>query len=125
MAKEAIKNIKIDNGVCFSCGEEFESVGPLKKTMHHCLPSLINPKFNVLIPLHKVCHEELNKLYVHSVPKQPKAIGLPSFKRVQNDIQGIIGHSETFTKKIKKVLDKVDKVVADREPKKETTNDNK
>ena len=117
MEKEAIKTIKIDNGVCFSCGEEFEPTGPLMRTLHHCLPKLIDPKFNVIVPLHKVCHQELNSIYAHSKAKPPEAFGLSAFKRTQNSVQGLVGHSEAFSKKIQKVADAITKDIEKRESK--------
>ena len=109
--------IKIDNGICFKCGETFELKGDKRKTEHHCIPKCLKPIFNVIVPLHKKCHEELNALYTISQPKS-KVIGMTILKRALNDVQGLKGHNLAFQTKIDKVETKLQKAVKDKNNKK-------
>lgn len=42
-----------------------------KKEKHHSIPQCLKPKFNVIIPLCRKCHERINKLYVSQQVKDP------------------------------------------------------
>ena len=46
--------IRISEGVCWSCGEKTAN------TTHHGLPQHLSPVKNVLIPICKDCHAEIN-----------------------------------------------------------------
>lgn len=63
---ESKMNVQINMNMCFICGKGFEG----DKERHHAIPRCMKPAFNVLIPIHRHCHKELNKLYV-SQQKSP------------------------------------------------------
>lgn len=65
-----MKEIKIDNTVCFMCGELFNKPRD-KKTVNHGLPQCLKSKYNVLFNLHESCHRQLNSLYAVQ-QKKPK-----------------------------------------------------
>ena len=54
--------ITVTDNVCWMCGKGF--VGDNKqgqRTTHHVIPQYLRPHKNILIPLHKACHEKLNE----------------------------------------------------------------
>lgn len=114
---EALNVIKIDNGICFMCGRTFIQTGNKRKTEHHCIPQCLEPMFNIIVPLHYKCHEELNSLYAISQPKA-KVIGITILKRALNDVQGLKGSNLAQGVKIEKVEAKLQKAVNEREVKK-------
>ena len=59
-------NVQLNMNICFICGKNFEG----DKERHHAIPKCLKPAFNVLIPVHRRCHKELNKMYV-SQQKKP------------------------------------------------------
>ena len=61
-------DIQIHLDKCFFCGKKLDH---LKKEKHHAIPRCINPKFNVIIPVHKTCHTKINKMYVSQQRKDP------------------------------------------------------
>lgn len=67
-----MKELKIDNNVCFMCGEFFNRPKD-KKTVNHGIPKMLKSKYNILFNLHESCHKILNKTYVvqQSKPKIP------------------------------------------------------
>ena len=67
-------NVQINMNICFICGKNFEG----DKERHHAIPKCMKPVFNVLIPVHRHCHKELNKLYV----SQQKAPVLDKVDRI-------------------------------------------
>ena len=106
------REIKIDNGFCFLCGKTFDNskAGMKKgfyKTQHHCLPKLLKPKYNVLIPLHRKCHEKLNSLYAHQQKVKVKTPRLSRLKVILNQFDGLIKHQEKFKDKAEKVRLKI------------------
>lgn len=101
-----IKEIKIDNGICFKCGKSFDNSpkgfeSGINKTDHHSIPKVMKPKFNVTVPLHDKCHKELNNLYAKS-QKKVKPIGLPMLKRLLNNFEGLVAHHNKFNPKAEK-----------------------
>lgn len=65
--EEKIKNLAIYTDYCFRCGKEFDD--NLKSTKHHCIPTCLRPRDNVIILLCPDCHKEINDMYVQQVPK--------------------------------------------------------
>lgn len=50
--------VTMDDNVCWRCGLPFGS-DELQRTNHHVLPKQFVPVKNVLIPLHRKCHDEV------------------------------------------------------------------
>ena len=97
--KVEYSTMHIDFPVCFKCGELF-GAKDLRKTKHHVIPQLLEPKRNITIPLHAKCHAELNGLYIHQ-KKKPKSS--KSLKVFTNRMEGLRNSYKKFGKKIEKV----------------------
>ena len=110
--------IRIDNGICFKCGGVFEVKGLKIRTDHHCIPQVLKPVFNIIVPLHKCCHDELNALYASSQP-EAKIVGMTILKRALNDVQGLKGHHSAGFVKLEKVEAKLQKAVDEIEQEKD------
>lgn len=52
-------NMFIEGRLCFRCGEIFDK----QISSHHTLPNILNPRYNVFVPLCEKCHLDLNELY--------------------------------------------------------------
>ena len=61
-------NIQINGDNCFFCGKKIMQD---KKEKHHAIPQCLKPKFNVIIPVCRICHNKINKLYVSQQKKDP------------------------------------------------------
>jgi len=48
-------NLVVEDEVCWVCG------GHNQLTLHHALPQYLKPKHNLLIPICKKCHIQLNE----------------------------------------------------------------
>lgn len=57
--------IIINSDICYICGKKFQGKAELEKTMHHSIPKCIKPKFNIQIPVHRKCHDEMNRNFIH------------------------------------------------------------
>ncbi len=56
-----VVNVVLNDNTCWICGGEFDKeVKEKSMTRHHGLPQFLNPKKNVLIPIHHGCHDKLN-----------------------------------------------------------------
>ncbi len=52
--------INIQDDVCWRCGKEFDQNDPeLCRTTHHVLPRHLQPFKNIVVPIHKKCHDEI------------------------------------------------------------------
>lgn len=58
-------NIILETDKCLFCGKKLI----IDITKHHGIPKCLKPKFNVKIPLHKKCHDKINKLYISQQKK--------------------------------------------------------
>lgn len=86
--------LKIEAHHCWQCGKPFvEGDEDLKKTMHHGIPQFLKPERNIQIPIHKKCHDEINKYNIQSIPQ------LKSLK-------GFIKSLKDFASKHEKILDR-------------------
>ena len=56
----------IDSTTCFFCGKSLDKG---TRERHHCIPKCLKPKINIIIPLHKKCHEKINAIYVSQQKK--------------------------------------------------------
>ena len=54
--------LRVLGGICSICGETTNNI-----TQHHTLPKHLKPKFNVVVPVCKKCHDNINKLDKKSV----------------------------------------------------------
>ena len=53
--------ILVDGTYCWRCKTEFSEFPEQNRiTKHHAIPLFLHPKRNILIPLCKSCHDELN-----------------------------------------------------------------
>lgn len=105
-----VKNIRIDIGFCPMCGQPFTKedkdvkLHPMKKTINHGIPRTLNPKYNILFPLHLKCHEKLNDLYVNNHKTNPKTKGLNYLK---SRVESLKGMSCRFDKKFTEILKQI------------------
>lgn len=106
MKVDKIKEFKIDNGICFKCGNTFNDKED--KTMHHSIPQSMSPEFNVLIPLCRKCHREINKLLVSQIPKVRPSPQLSTFS---NRLEGLKGSLIRYQTKLDKVMNEVNKQI--------------
>lgn len=104
MIKMTIKHdiIHIDSSLCFKCGKPFGTEKGIRKTKHHAIPRTLRPERNITLPMHERCHLELNRLYT---TQQKKRLAPKSMKVFSNRMEGLVGSSKSFMKKIKKVYD--------------------
>ncbi len=84
-------NIQINTDKCFLCGKKIMHD---KKEKHHSIPKCLKPKFNVIIPLCRKCHETINKLYVSQQRKDPNI-------KFKNTLQDAITKLNDIKDKIK------------------------
>ena len=68
-----MSKLYFDMDKCPGCDKKFDS--KLTKTKHHVVPLFLKPKNEVLVPLCKKCHEEINNSYVHINLKTKKTNG--------------------------------------------------
>ena len=61
--------MKLELPKCPRCDRAWEG---LSKTTHHAIPLFMKPTNNILIPMCRECHDELNSYYVQEQPKTPK-----------------------------------------------------
>ena len=99
-----MREIKIDNGICFHCGKGFTSVRD-KKTINHALPQCLKPKFNVLFPMHESCHKELNSLYAGQQKKPKVPVNLNNFRLKLNKLVKV---KDNMEKNLMELIGKVD-----------------
>ena len=59
MKKNIDTILNIQDDICWRCSKKFENNN---KTSHHGIPVALNPKRNVIIPICKNCHAELNTI---------------------------------------------------------------
>ena len=102
-----LKEIRIDNGICFMCELTFDNSEAgkktgMNKTMNHSIPKTLKPKLNVLIPLHGKCHKKLNALY-RSTQSKSMIPSIPKLKTFLNNFEGLTEHIERYKKKSDKL----------------------
>jgi hypothetical protein len=51
---------KLQRQLCLMCGKKLRN----DITWHHIIPKMLNPRKNMLLPLHRGCHNRLNSIYV-------------------------------------------------------------
>lgn len=56
-------HIKLEIDVCAICGLPFTDFADERRIKAHMIPKMLNPKFNVIIPLHAKCEDKINALY--------------------------------------------------------------
>ena len=66
---------------CWICGKNIEKES---RTMHHCIPTTLSPKKNVVVPLCDACHAKLNTVDISTL--------VTYINRVHNDLGDITGH---------------------------------
>lgn len=55
------KELKLDDDICWMCGEQFDDNNiDKKKTFHHAIPIRYKPCKNVKVPLCNKCHHKHN-----------------------------------------------------------------
>jgi len=86
--------LHVSDSICFLCGEPFNSTTH-KKTKHHSIPKFLKPKFNVVVPIGKSCHHEMNKIF------EPKLL------YHKNSVKMLM---DSLTKNHLKVMNKVKKI---------------
>lgn len=84
-------NVKVDDVICYMCGLAFGE-GALAKTKNHAIPKMLNPKYNVIMPLHKSCHEKLNSIYFVQTPKKNRTLEIGNsdfeeFSKTYNELR--------------------------------------
>lgn len=56
-----VVDVVLNDLTCWICGKEFnKEIKKKSMTRYHGLPKFLNPKKNVLIPIHHGCHDKLN-----------------------------------------------------------------
>lgn len=113
-----MKKIYIDMDKCPRCGKIFKD--EVVKTRHHAVPQFMKPEYEVLIPLCKPCHEELNGFYSHS-NKKPTFPGKNKIKTIYNHAEGLKGTLSKYEKKLDKFMDEVKNILGDGETDKKET----
>ncbi len=102
-------DLLLDIEYCIFCGEEFYKEikeGPQKKTKHHLIPRHLNPKVNIVIPLHQKCHDKVNKVY-----RQNKIRPLRELKDFANKVLMLSISSAKFTEKVNKLKEQLEKEI--------------
>lgn len=106
------KNIRIDIGICFLCGENFttnkETSAPLSKTINHSIPKTLQPKYNILFPLHLECHKKLNELYI-STKKKP--VEKKKLNYLKSRVEGLASMSDKFDSRVKLILKQINEEI--------------
>ena len=104
MENKGIREIRIENNICFLCGKPFSSVRD-KKTMNHAIPQCLKPKFNVVFPMHESCHKELNSLYAGQQKKPKVPVNLNNFRLKLNKLMKV---KDNMEKTLAELIGKVD-----------------
>ena len=84
--------LKIEASHCYNCGKPFTSEDP--KTKHHSIPKSMKPDRNVLLPVHKSCHQKIHEAIT---------LTKPDFEAYENMVRGL----GSFYIRQKKQLEKV------------------
>ncbi len=79
----------IDDTVCWKCGEPFEQHAKNMlndKTAHHSIEKQFHPVKNVIIPIHKNCHDSMHKTSTVMNSVKSKINGLNNYINELNEM---------------------------------------